>query len=289
MTTFKAFKLHFRTPLRIGEAGIGLERTGEIIHSDTLFAAIANALSRLNEDVEGFVNRVLHGELRFSSCFPFRDGTYYLPAPHLPVEKKWRFLTLGDFEKVISGDIPEEVESKVDFITKVEIPKVVLDRTTLNSGIYYLTALRFVENSGLYFLVDGKDGILETALKYLQDEGIGGKRTWGLGKFEMEKDKIKIREKGDCYITLSLTHPKDLENVIYWKPVVRGGWINTRNATLRKPKIIMASEGSVFRSADEGELVNLNTTYTDLPSIVGHDVWVNGKSFLIRMVIADEA
>ncbi|MBE8540203.1 type III-A CRISPR-associated RAMP protein Csm4 [Geoglobus acetivorans] len=276
--------------MRVGEAGLGLERTGEILRSDTLFGAIANALSRLNEDVEEFVSRVRNGELRFSSCFPFKNGTYYLPAPHLPLEKKWRFLPLDDFEKVISGNVSEVGDNdKMDFMKKVEIPKVVLDRTTSNSGIYYLTALKFKENSGLYFLVDGRDGLIEIALKYLQDEGIGGKRTWGLGKFEVGDDEIKIREDGNCYVTLSLTYPRDLESVVYWKPLVRSGWINSRKATLRKPKVIMASEGSVFRRAEEGELVNLSIAYTDLPPLAGHEVWVNGKSFLIRTVVTDEA
>ncbi|WP_456369285.1 type III-A CRISPR-associated RAMP protein Csm4, partial [Geoglobus sp.] len=239
---------------------------------------------------EEFVERVRHGELRFSSCFPFKNGTYYLPAPHLPIEKKWRFLPLDDFEKVISGNVSEVGDNdKMDFMKKVEIPKVVLDRTTSNSGIYYLTALRFEENSGLYFMVDGRDGLIEVALKYLQDEGIGGKRTWGLGKFEVGNDEIKIREDGNCYVTLSLTYPGDLESVVYWKPLVRSGWINSRKATLRKPKVIMASEGSVFRRAEEGELVNLSIAYTDLPSLAGHEVWVNGKSFLIRTVVTDEA
>lgn len=288
MKRFKVFKLCFKTPLRVGEAGIGLERTGEVIHSDTLFGAMANALNKLNEDAEEFISKLSHGELNFSSCFPFKNGGYYLPAPHLPIEKKLKFLSLENFEKVISGEIPDGEEDKIDFMEKLELPKVVLDRVTSNSGIYYLTAIRFAENSGLYFLVEGRDRLVELALKYLQDEGIGGKKTWGLGKFEMRNDEIKIRERGDCYTTLSLTYPKNLDNIVYWKPIVRGGWINTAKATLRKPKIIMASEGSIFRDTEEGEVVNLSIAYTDLPSIVGHDVYLNGKSFLVRMVIADE-
>ena len=282
----KVFKLHFKTPLRIGEAGIGLEKSSEIIHSDTLFGAIANALARLNEDVEDFIYKVKWGELRFSSCFPFKDDTYYLPAPHLPVEKKWKFLTLEDFEKAISGRIDGISDNTdVDFIKKLEIPKVALDRLTSNSNIYYLTAIKFYGNSGLYFMVKGRYKILEIALKYLQDEGIGGKKTWGLGKFELGEGEINIRGDGDHYLTLSLTYPQKLESMVYWKPLVRGGWINAERKTMRKPKVIMASEGSIFREDDEGKVVNLNVAYTDLPSVAGHDIYTNGKSFLIRMVV----
>ena len=282
----KVFKLYFRTPLRVGEAGIGLEKSSEIIHSDTLFGAIANALARLNEDVEEFIYKVRDEELRFSSCFPFKDDTYYLPAPHLPLEKKLGFLTLENFEKVISGRIDEIPDNTdVDFIEKLEIPKVALDRLASNSNIYYLTAIKFYGNSGLYFMVKGKYKILEIALKYLQDEGIGGKKTWGLGKFELGEGEISIRGDGDHYLTLSLTYPQKLESIVYWKPLVRGGWINTERKTMRKPKVIMASEGSIFREDDEGEVVNLNVAYTDLPSVAGHDIYTNGKSFLIRMVV----
>ncbi len=283
----KVFKLHFKTPLRIGEAGIGLEKSGEILHSDTLFGAIANALSRLNEDVEEYINKVRYGELKFSSCFPFKENTYYLPAPHLPIEKKWKFLSLKNFEKVLSGEIPEE-DDEIDFMEKVELPKVVLDRVTSNSGIYYLTAIKFAENSGLYFMVEGKHKMVRLALKYLQDEGIGGKRTWGLGKYELNEDETQIKDGGDYYVTLSLTYPKNLGSIVYWKPVVRGGWINTEKATLRKPKVIMASEGSVFKEAEEGEVLNLDIAYSDLSDFAGHDVFVNGRSFLLRMVIANE-
>jgi len=288
MRAFKVFKLYFKTPLRIGVAGIGLEKTGDVLHSDTLFGAIANALGKLNEDVEDFISKVKNGELKFSSCFPFEDGTYYLPAPHLPVEKKWRFLSLENFEKVISGEIRDVRGGEAVPIEKLEIPKVVLDRMTSNSGIYYLTALKFAENSGLYFMVDGNDRMIKQALKFLQDEGIGGKRTWGLGKFEMKENKIKIREKGDFYTTLSLTYPKNLDKVVYWKPVVRGGWINTPKATLRRPKVVMASEGSIFKDAEEGKVINLSIAYSDLSAKAGYDVYLNGKSFLIRMVVADE-
>ena len=69
----------------------------------------------------------------------------------------------------------------------------------------------------------------------------------------MEEGEIQIREKGDCYTTLSLTYPKNLDSIVYWKPVVRSGWINAPKATLRKPKVIMASEGSIFKDAEEGK------------------------------------
>ncbi|RUM34780.1 MAG: type III-A CRISPR-associated RAMP protein Csm4 [Archaeoglobus sp.] len=281
----KAIKLYFKTPIRSGVAGLGLESSDSILHSDTLFGAIANALSKMNEDVEEFIEKFRSREILITSCFPFKGDSYYLPNLHLPnlpqnIRKK-RFLAKSKFEKLISGDIPEKI-SDVDFMKKMEIPKVVLDRTTSNSGIYYLSCVKFEGESGLYFLVSGKDKMIEVALKYLEDEGIGGKKTWGLGKFEFKVDDFRLKDGGDNYVTLSLTLPTDLSKIRYWKPITRSGWINTPNGTFRKPKVIMASEGTIFKGEENGDLLDLDTAYSDLSKKVGHKVYLNGMSFLIR-------
>ena len=44
---FKIIKLNFTSPLHIGEIGIGLEESSLILHSDTIFNAICNALAKL--------------------------------------------------------------------------------------------------------------------------------------------------------------------------------------------------------------------------------------------------
>lgn len=278
----KAVKLFFRTPVRIGEASLGLEATSEIIHSDTLFNAIANALSELNEDVDEFIESVKNGDIELSSCFPFKGDTYYLPVPQTPRIEKGRYFTLEKFEEVISGECEKIEGERLDFIRKFEIPKVSLDRTSANSNVYYMSAVAFEKGSGLYFLVRGKVKILKIALKYLKDAGIGGKRTWGLGKFDYEFSDFSIKERGEDYVTLSLTYPEKLEAVKYWKPITRSGWVNS----VRKPKLLMASEGSVFSEEEQGVMINLDDISRNLSSKVGHKVFVNGKSFLIRAVVS---
>jgi len=276
----KAVKLYFKTPLRAG--GANFESSSEIIHSDTLFSAIANALAALNEDVEEFIERVKAGETEISSCFPFNGEEYYFPAPAFPVERKLgQFLTREDFEKTIGGELPEDGEKVLDFLKKYDVPKVALDRATSNSNVYYLSLVRFKENSGLYFLVRGKYRQIKVALRYLEDEGIGGKRTWGLGKFKFEEDELNLRVTGDEYLTLSLTHPFRRDSILYWKPVIRSGWIDSY---LRKPKIAMASEGSVFSTEDPGNLIELGEYTSMRPD---HEVYVNGKSFLIPVKVIE--
>ena len=191
---------------------------------------------------------------------------------------------------MISGETPEVRDLSLDFMKEMEVPKVALDRVTSNSTIYYLSAVKFEKGSGLYFIIDGKDRMVRLALKYLEDEGIGGKKTWGLGRFQHRVDEnFRIKDGGESYVTLSLTHPTDLSRIMYWKPVIKSGWINTAKGTLRKPKLIMASEGSIFREAEEGELVDLDLAYSELSQKVGHKVYVNGKSFLIKAEVGYES
>jgi len=288
----KAVKLKFKTPVRIGELGIGLESTSEVLHSDTLFNAIANALVSINGDLEEFIERVRGGELKISSAFPFRNETYFLPLPILPYDKKIKakFVSKRDFEKLIAGE-EIEVESENTLCKTFDLPKVLVDRATANTNIYYVSFVRFEEDGGLYFIVDGNGKkLIKPALRYLEDEGIGGKRTWGLGRFEHEWDdnfEIKTPSESNAFVTLSLVFPKDLNSVRYWKTIIRGGW-TLKGKQIRKPRIIMASEGSIFKKCDEGTLIDLDEIADKFSEKVGHKVFVNGKSFLIPVVLKHE-
>jgi len=93
----------------------------------------------------------------------------------------------------------------------------VLDRVSSNSSIYYLSAISFQKDSGLYFLMDGGLSTIKPALKYLSDEGVGGKRSWGLGKFKFKVEEFKLKKGNKNYLTLSLTHLTDTSKVLYWK------------------------------------------------------------------------
>ena len=133
--------------------------------------------------------------------------------------------------------------------------------------------------------MDGYCKLLDHALKYLGDDGIGGKKTWGLGRFEHEVSDFTIKSNGDEFVTLSLTFPTDKDSVLYWKPVIRSGWVNSKNGSFRKPKLIMALEGSIFNKYEEGRLVDLDEAESSFSDKVGHKVYVNGKSFLIPAVV----
>jgi CRISPR-associated protein Csm4 len=275
----KAVKIYFRTPVRVGEAGLGLESTAKTLHSDFLFSVIANALARAGEDVVNFINKVNNGEIRFSSGFPFKDSEYYLPVPLSPNINLKGFIRKKALE---DGKIGKEDRLDVESLVH-EIPKVTLDRKSATSNIYYVSAVK-IKGGGFYFIYDGELKPIKTALDFLKDEGIGGKRNWGLGTIEKyEIEDFNIKTNGDHYMTLSLTFPESLDSVKYWRPIVRSGWVY--NKVKRKPKITMASEGSIFSKYDGGRLIDLDEIVKNFSSDLDHKIYVNGKSFLIPVVV----
>lgn len=309
---FKVVKLYFRTPIHIGEVGIGLEETSEILHSDTIFSAIVNALSYLGEDVTTFIEKVRGGKIKISSAYPFSDD-YYFPKPLIPPNfvspdlrreygkkiKELKFIPKDFFEKWISHVEVEENElkrldkEKLSNIKKYDLPKVFLDRRTKDSSIYYIGLLKFKEG-GLYFLLDSSNNdyskLIEPALNILREEGFGGKRTWGFGQFEFDIDTISLDvSKTNSYVTLSLVYPENINSLLYWQFVKRGGWVYSKcsKVQMRKPKILLISEASAFREYEAGTLLDLDE-FGDFSAKIGHKVYLNGKSFLIPVVMEYE-
>jgi len=308
---FKVIKLYFRTPVHIGEVGIGLEETSEILHSDTIFSAMVNALSYLGEDVSSFIEKVREGGIKISSAYPFFEE-YYFPKPLIPPSfippdlrreygkkiKELKFIPKDFFEKWVSQIEVDEnelkeldrAEKKLSNIKKYDLPKVSLDRRTKDSSIYYIGLLKFKEG-GLYFLLDSSDNdyskFIEPALNILREEGFGGKRTWGLGQFEFDVDTISLDvPKANSYVTLSLVYPENVNSLSYWQFIKRGGWVYSKHSKvqMRKPKVLLISEASAFREYEAGILLDLDE-FGGFSAKIGHKVYLNGKSFLIPAVI----
>lgn len=139
-----------------------------------------------------------------------------------------------------------------------ESPRVTLDRDTRMSSIYYAGDVRFMEGSGLYFLVDFRDkkyeSMFDGALRLLGDEGLGGERSSGRGLFSFDKisdDKIESIgvDGGDDAVLLSLYRPRKedastLQSSTYGL-ITRRGW-TAGKSDLRKKSVRMLTEGSMI-------------------------------------------
>ncbi|WP_456420440.1 type III-A CRISPR-associated RAMP protein Csm4 [Thermococcus sp.] len=262
----------------------------EIPKADTLFGAIASAVAMLydNRAVEELVDAFKAGA-RISSAFPYLNDTFYLPKP-LSVElmdfevkyeeakriRRARYLDVKNFERALRLE-PFEVP-EINVHAKVSVPRVVLDRVTSESALYFWDEVRFREGAGLYFLYSGPDDVfkdyIEPAVRLLGDTGIGGKSTWGFGLFEPEFSRLKIDAPGGEYeVTLSNALPT--KKPLLWRLFKKGGWSYGE----RKPKLTFIAEGSIVKN-DPGRFEELDL---GLP----FKVHIYGLTFPVPAVLPD--
>lgn len=243
------YKLKFTGPLHLGQEGIGLEKTDEIVRSDTLFSAILSCWSLFyDDDLDELIKET---PFILSSCFPFKGDDYFFPRPMVKIGKrgeddpkigkkikKVRFISQGLLENILDGkEVPFSEENTLQngiiwtersyknvleeekFVYKKrEVPRVTIDRAANTSEIFYFNELVFSEDSGLFFLVRFLDpqikSKLEAVLRLLGDEGIGGDKHLGRGCFEIEaidSFEIKLPQDTGHFLTLSLFHPTEDE------------------------------------------------------------------------------
>ena len=293
-------KLSFKSAFHAGSdyAGIGLESTNFIFHSDTIFSGLANQwvklpkkgwkisllpsldeiVSRLNTDTPPF---------RLSSAFPFKEEDYYLPTP-LGLSSRFRedlkdvpYLELDEFLNLINqGKTPEYPFSPDEILLDYLSPRVSLDRVTQTSNIYFSAGVRF-RQGGLYFILEINDESLieplQTCLGLLAETGLGGERTAGYGQFKWEKEDItnddrwkkvwayKQSNKGpSIYYSLSLTCPRQEETkfALAYEIIPRKGWVYSDfGPALKRRTSRMFKEGSLFSQPVKGKVIDVRPRY----------------------------
>lgn len=241
-------KLKPKAPFHLGERGVGLEETSEIVHSDTIFGALCWCWTLLTgQEPEEFLRPFREGRPPFvcSSAFPFWEETIFVPRPlaPLPIEgddefrrnaQRADFLSLKALQKMSRRTLPQQELTLIahnrllvltseaqqlgdqDPWTVMRVPRVALDRITSASEIFHVGRLVFAKNSGLYLLVQifDRDSLaaqkLEALFRLMGDEGLGGERSCGYGFFEPEFTEITLDlPQTTTKLLLSLYNPKD--------------------------------------------------------------------------------
>lgn len=94
MADVALYRLHFRSPLHIGERGVGLEETRTHVPADTLFSALCTAWRWLygaeslrNDLLAPFLNAE-QPPLLLTSAFPFAGDVLFFPKPSALKGKK---------------------------------------------------------------------------------------------------------------------------------------------------------------------------------------------------------
>lgn len=238
MATLKICKLHFTSPLHIGDRkNDDYGNSLKTISSDTIYAAMTAVLATSGVSIPD------NGDLGFvvSSLFPYYQQTadsesiYFFPQPlqsRLPrladlgqrkKVKKVKWIDTSYFEKVLSGaHLFEDTEQDIkniqgEYLSAQGVPSdflssQVIQRVTLKSRVgdedalpYYVDRVSFRDKSGLFFLYDGDTVLLEKAMTLLSLEGIGTDRNVGNGFFEYELSSIDIALPDHATHALSLS------------------------------------------------------------------------------------
>ncbi|MFM7365264.1 MAG: type III-A CRISPR-associated RAMP protein Csm4 [Cuspidothrix sp.] len=182
-----------------------------------------------------------------------------------------------------------------------QLPKIGIDRVTTATNLYHTGFVHFGTGdnpAGLYFLLElSSEGEkladkLQAALHLLGEEGIGGERSSGAGKFtakwsELPKiwQEVVKFENGKFHTLMSLFWDSEissnfLENSSY-EIQERGGWIV--ESQIRRQMVRMFSEGSVFNSALPGKLVNVTPK-----EFTRHQIYRSGISLTLQINTKEE-
>jgi len=297
---YLCFKLHFRTSVHFGIYSTDLTTSQDYFPSDSLFGAFIFAWSKLFPEK---VNKITDQYIKekpyiISSAFPFIKKEFFFPKIFVKGNFSEHFLEdLSNLKKLkainwLSKDLFEawinneplnkfendifEINTQLSMHIKQKIfPKSSLDRIHQHSQLFYISETFFSENAGLFFLLkknnENADGFIRNyikpALNLLQDEGLGGKRNWGLGAFKyyVENLNLKLPDPSDIcgFTTLSPFLPNDyniFNEKSKWNFSFRKGWgFSYHNClSFKKPNIILIKEGSIFENKPEGKCKKFN-------------------------------
>ncbi len=141
----RAYRLRLRSPLHVGDQGIGSEVTHAYVPSDTLFSALAvtwRTLPDLPQTLAELLD-VNHPPLLLSSAFPYAGDVLLLPKPLLPQApnprpdesgkrfRRVRWVSQSLFARLLAAPAPAELDALWQ------------EGKTLQSGAVWVTASEF--------------------------------------------------------------------------------------------------------------------------------------------------
>lgn len=202
-----------------------------------------------------------------------------------------------------------------------ELPKVAIDRTTRATNFYHTGLIQFawqpgkgtaswghegVENlAGLYFLIQLSDTTAELeadlrqALAILGEEGLGGERSSGAGRFTIlswedlptDWHEIVSFTGGDRHSLVSLFWDESIDlawlgDSARYTLQERGGWIASpfSGRQLRRQMIRMFAEGSVFPEKPHGQLADVTPE-----GFTKHVIYRNGIAVSLPIKLKKDA
>ncbi len=331
---YYVFTLKFLTPVHFGDSagGGGLEKALLSCSADTLFSALCNEITDNQAVLNEFIAKAASGKIIFSSLMPYyRDGDkdlqLYLPKPllsgrvipnpkqsfaetkqlatKLKKKKKEAYIRASKIKQLLKElktgqsddrDVPDfavpYVAAKVSMRGEKSLP-------------YYVGSYQFKENAGLYLVCGAEDeadiDLIESTLISLGMSGIGGKRSSGYGKFELEDDRWEIDAESGVYEDDTALGAMLGKNAAprqmciapvcpvcgqaarikqgSYKLLKRSGFVSAcgLDNNVKRNSIFMLAEGSCFTERVQGRMVSLAVNG------LNHKVYRNGVGMFVGL------
>jgi CRISPR-associated protein Csm4 len=269
-----------------------------------------------------FVEAAQREEFLISDLFPWAGEELYLPKPVLPLffqrdrdeevkrDKKLMkcltYLPVSKFREYLdflrNGGVLPWTPDEFDLACEILLYRANIARED-KTMLYPVLAFRFQENSGLYFVVQTREEWrekLDLVIESLGMSGIGGKKSSGLGKFEMAEESFEVGlydsdcileellgEEGGFYMSLSVLAPTREELAVikegksYYSLLKRTGFVASpayaANYLKRKP-VVMFDAGSCYTEKIRGQIL-------DVGEHGGHQVYRYGKGMYLGVKI----
>ncbi len=322
---YKIYRLKFITPVHFGshKTGTSLENVSYFCHSDTFFSALCLEYLKLYGETgfSEFIDMFKNGRIKISSLFPYDSGDMYLPRPALLIKrentnesdyknkkkfKKLEFIKVNDFKKYVNclktGENFDCSGYGNEYALYSDNAKVSLRTGDENNRIYHVGTYSFKKDAGLYFIAEFEDENLterfEKILNSLQYSGIGGKRTSGYGKFEIDEiieltenlmeneqelSNLLQNRNNQYSMLISLYSPDENElethtfENSYYNLIKRNGFVYSEQYSetlLKRKNLVMFKEGSCFDFKPCGAVQNVGNKGN-------HPVYRYGKALTI--------
>lgn len=293
---YTIYKLNFEKGIRTGRGK--LSETDITFKADNIFSAILNEVSKYDKKLlKKIVENVKNNRLILSDSFPFSNKELMLPKPMLSIGnedgdgdskekkkyKKIKYIPLSCFREYLKGKSdPDEILIFNENIGKKQLDTKIQYKNSGEHDIYNMEYFKFTKGSGLYFILGYEDEDLleevDEVLYNLSFTGIGGKKSIGLGRFEMIeedippllKDRINTG-KANMLLTTSMAKEEELSKVLNknskYSLSRRGGYTYSEDKAgkseeyYRKDTLYFFNPGSIFDTKFKGDLFRIDNGF----------------------------
>lgn len=309
---YKIYKFKFTTGVHFGKRNV--DDAEYTFGADTLFSAMCQEYLKQGMDqFEWFLAKAKEGKIKLSDGLPYIGDTYYVPKPMIETEaeknlrdstikkvyKKLNYIPVNRLDDYLCGDLPiKQEENKFRENLGTRLVKVSASiRGEEETKPYRVGTYYFKEGSGLYVIVGYEEEAdlekIEECFEALGFVGIGGKRSSGLGRFEIYpgkkcQDFIELlqRSGGAVRMSLSCSLPKynELETVLEGASYLlqkRSGFVVSDKYSeepLRKRDLYILKAGSCFRTIFEGDIYDVSDGGT-------HAVYRYAKPLFMEVIL----